>query len=366
MRGPLTVLFCLAIGLAAAGADEAKQLAIPQARVVSLKFDRLTTGQALGELARQSGISVEDRLAASAGVFSLDLPNKSFWQAFDAIARAAHGRVDLYQRDGRLALVRRPEKHVDPPTSYSGLFRTALRRIASARELDTGVTTCTATLEVAWEPNLEPLLLETSPRGLIVRDDHGRALPARDEGSVMAPVDGRLALAFDVPLPCVPPASTRFDLIEGKLVAIAPSKMLGFSFGALDRLAELPADSPQRRQSQNGVTCRLSKIQLASGDRWTLQVTLDYPARGVHLESYQSRVVNNELLLESKDGSKQLKPNGYVVETVTDRRAVISYHFFETDKIARGRPADWIVRYRTPAAFVEVPLTFSFKDVPLP
>lgn len=363
-RFPIAFVGLLFVCLAQGAADTGEP-AIPTAKPVTLQAAKIALPQALAELAKQSGITVEDRRGGGEDGFALDLRGTTFWPALDAIARAANARVDLYARDGKLALVRRPADYTEPPVSYSGLFRTAVKRVAAFRDLETGASAYTATLEVAWEPHLLPFLLETSPRGLVIRDDQGRALKVREEGSAMAPVDGRLALTLDVPLPPVPRTAARLGLLEGKLTAIAPSKMLTFTFDALDRLAEAGANAPLRLQKQDGVSCRLSKVQLTA-DRWTVQVTLDYPPGKVALESYQSWVVNNEMMLVSKDGSKRLVSGGYVVDSATARRAVVSYHFLDADKSPRGKAADWKVVYRTPAALVEVPLTFSFKDVPLP
>jgi hypothetical protein len=356
-----SLILLLSIAAYAFGDD---RLAPPQPKSVTLKLQKANVAQALGELTRQTGIVVADRLPDGEPI-SLELSTTTFWPALDAIARAAHGRVELYGRDSKLALVRQPAGFVVPPISYSGLFRTTVKRITAARDLESGTSTCMATLEIAWEPGLEPLFLQTVPHGLIIRDDQGHELPAREEGSVMAAVDGRLAKECDVPLPALPRSQAKLGLLEGRLSAIAPSKMLAFRFETLDRLAEVSADSPSRRQQKDDVTCRISKVQLAN-DRWTVQVALDYPQRGVRLESYQSRVVSNELLLEAKDGSTQVPAGGYVVEMASERKALISYHFLDVNKTLNGKPAEWKVRYRTPAALVEVPFTFSFKDLPLP
>ncbi len=362
----LRPLWLLVLPLAAASfaAAVAAQPAVPAPKPVSLKFDKVTAARALAELTRQTGIPVDDRLS-DGGEFSLDLPKTTFWPALDAIARAAHGRVELYARSGRLALVSRPAGYTEPPVSYSGPFRTAVRRITASRDLETGVSSYAATLEVAWEPTLQPFYLENNPRGLVVRDGEGRDLPVREEGSVPAPVSGRLALPFDVPLPAVPRSSARLGLFEGKLSAVVPDKVVTFAFDTLEHLAEAPDKSPARRQERDGVTCRLDKVSLAS-DRWTVQVTVDYAPGGVALDSYQSRVVNNELLLESKDGSQRRSAREYVIVAADDRRATVAYHFLADEKTPLGRPGDWKLLYRTPASLVEVPLSFSFRDVPLP
>src|SRR5437764_799176 len=54
---------------------------------------------------------------------------------------------------------------------YDGHFRTALKRITSFIDPETGETTYSATLEVAWEPTLQPFFLESQPQDLAVIDD---------------------------------------------------------------------------------------------------------------------------------------------------------------------------------------------------
>jgi len=157
----------------------------------------------------------------------------------------------------------------------------------------------------------------------------------------------------------------RVRLLEGKLPAVGPSKMLTFAFDDLGRLAEAKPNAPKPRLVQEGVGCAISRVVLDK-DRWTVQVALDYPPGGKQLDSYQSWVVNNEMVLESKDGKRRLTSNNYVVENSSPRRAVVSYHFRDTDKGRRGRPDEWKLLYRTPASIIEMPIAFRFKDVPLP
>jgi hypothetical protein len=277
------------------------------------------------------------------------------------LAAASQSRVDLYAAEGHIILGPRPADWKPAPVSYSGFFRTSVKRITSALDLESGRSQYTAALEVAWEPALLPLYLETSPRDLVVHDDKGRPLPTRSEGRSLAPVDGRLAITLEVPLPAVERGVGRLGLLEGKLAAVAPNKMVRFDFDALDRLAAAVAKGPVRRE-QDEVVCRVAKVVLEA-DRWTVQVALDYPPGGVALESFQSAVVYNEMTLQSTDGKRRLSPSDYALERSSPRSAVLSYHFRGKD---RGKAADWKVVYATPVTLVETPFTFSFKDVALP
>ena len=334
----------------------------PAPQLATIESDRISLSDALAELARQTSEPVEDQRGEAASVLALDLKHVPFWQALDAIADKTNSRVDLHARDGRVALVKRPVGWKPPPISHSGLFRTLLPAIAAKIDLETDARTYTASLEVAWEPHLLPLLLETRPQSLLVRDDADHLVPAGTAGSSLAPVDGRIALPLDVTLPSLPRSMRTLSLLEGQLYAVAPSKMLTFTFDSLDQLAKAAADDPRRSRTQEEVVCRVSRIVTAE-DHWSVEITLDYPEGNVKLDSYQSWVVNNEMYLEH--GAERFASSSYLLEESTPRHAVLTYNFSDPQKMKNGL-AGWDLFYRTPALVVKVPFTFSFKDVPLP
>ncbi len=272
--------------------------------------------------------------------------------------------MDLYGRDGRIVLLKR-QGNETAPAGYAGPFRVLLKRTAASRDLETGAHTCTVSLEVAWEPSLQPFLVETHPRDLVLHDNAGHDIPVPAAGSSPAPVDGRISVGFDLSLPALPRSSARIGLLRGKLLVVGPSKMLPFTFDTLDRLDKAGPNGPERRQTREGVVCKITRIVLAK-DRWSVQVTLEYPPGEAKLESFQSWVVNNEMFLETRDQSRRLPSSAYVVENSSPQRAVLTYHFLDKDKRLRGRPEDWTVVYTTPASIVEMTIPFSFKDVPLP
>jgi hypothetical protein len=337
--------------------------AAPRPRLVTLQADKIALSKALSELTRQTGVRVEDRRGGGAPEIRLDLRNVPFWQALETVADASGSVVYLYPRGGQIALVKRTG--LPPPVSHDGAFRSSLKKVVLSRDLETDAHTCVVFLEVAWEPKVQPLLLETRPQNLRLVDDKGKEVPVPADGSSMAPVDGRTSLVSEVTLPAPPRSARAIGLLEGTLNVVGPSKMLTFTFDTLDQLEKAAAGDALRRQEREGVVCQVSRVVLAR-DRWTVQITLDYPTGNKQLESYQSWVVNNELALESKDGKKRLVTRDYVLETSSTRRAVLSYHFRDRDGQTRGRGEDWRLTYRTPAAIIEWPVRFSFKDVRLP
>ncbi|HBI42617.1 MAG TPA: hypothetical protein DDY78_07120 [Planctomycetales bacterium] len=343
-----------------AGSDD-KQ---PAPRLATIQGQHLPLKTVLAELDRQTSNVVIDQIGESNPVLDLDLKEITFWQALDAIAEKARARVDIHPRDGGVALAKRQAGWHPPLISYSGLFRTTLNSISAKLDLETGARHYIGSLEVAWEPHLLPLLLETRPRSLAVRDDAGRSIGSDSFASSLAPVDGRTSLAFEVTLPPVARSVNKLSLLEGQLYAVAPSKMLTLAFDSLDQLIKAPADDARRKLTQEGVVCRVSKV-VAADDHWSVEITLDYPDGNVKLDSYQSWVVNNEIRLESKDGADHFPSSSYLLEESTPRHAVLTYHFNDKERMKRGL-AEWKLVYRTPALVVKVPIAFSFKDVPLP
>jgi hypothetical protein len=336
-------------------------------RLLTLELKDLTLTKALAQLATRTGITVEDRREANDDPpLKLRLNNATFWQALDAIAQEADVRLGLYERDGKIALRRRPESYQNAPVSYDGLFRTSVKRISAVRNLDADLSHYEATLEVAWEPRFRPFLLEVKPADLNFRDDSNRALTLDQEASNKLSISNKAAVAFDVPLPSLERKSTKLGLLKGKVILVGPIRMDTFTFDST--LAEMVKDPKKRELKREGITVKVSQLDLAR-DHWTLVMELDYPAEGPHFESFESWLVYNEISLKKKDDGETFPNNGgYVIDSSAGTRAVVSYHFVDepSKKLLRGKSEDWTVVYRTPGTILEIPVAFEFKDLPLP
>ena len=348
-------------------ADEPK---LPVAKTVMLS-GKMKVSEALAALTKQTGIVVEDHRGEPDAMIDLDHTKNTFWQILDQIAKLTDAQVDLYARDGKLALKKRngkPEFKDAQLVSYDGLFRTSIKRISSSIDLETGETTYRAALEVAWEPTLQPFYLETRPQKLIVKDDELKELPALTLGNAKAPADGRNAMQFDTLLPTPPRATKTLARLEGTLSLIAPSKMLAFAFPyTLDEMEKNAKAGKPANITQEGVVCEISKVTFGK-EHWEVKVTLKYPPGNTELGSYQSWVVNNELVLEAKDGKTRFPATSYYLDPATATRAVVTYNFQHDPKQNRllGKGEDWKLSYRTPAAVVTIPISFAFENVPLP
>jgi hypothetical protein len=377
MSGRSSILILLAIGyclsLVAFSRLAGQEKSIPKMPVskrVTLSSGELTVRQALDEVKQQTGIRVEDVSGSPDRPLHLDAKRLSFWQTVDAIAAAGDARVSLLPMSGRILLEKRGPNYRLPPASYDGRFRLCVKKVTTARDLEVRADapnrgSTTVAIEVAWDPDLQPLYLETRPHGVRVVDDKNYVLTIPDDGSSVAPVDGRIAIALDLRLPPLPRTVAKISSLEGDLSMIGPSKMLTFTFDRLDKLAKANRGDPERILTQDGVTCRILDVKLA-GDHWTVGVALDYPPGMKQLDSNQSWVVNNEMTLESPDGKTRIASANYVLTSSRPGHAVLSYHFRDKGGIKRGKPSDWKLSYRAPADLIEAPIKFHFKDILLP
>jgi hypothetical protein len=366
----LTVPAALSTALSAsfrlAEQNDELPLVVPERKTLTLQADKITVSQALAELTKQTGIHVESVRGVQDQTVYLDWKQTTFWQALDTLAAAAKARVNIYPTSGRIVLDKRGPDYQLPPICYDGRFRLSVKKVTISRDLEIndkkiqgGATNLL--IEVAWDPALLPLYLETRPHRLRLVDDRNRVRTLPDEGSLLTPVDGRIAVNIDLHLPALPRRVTAIRSLEGELSMIGPSKMLNFTFETLDRLAQTKENDPERQLMQEGVVCRILDVKLLP-KRWTIRVALDYPRGLKQLDTNQSWVVNNEMTLETPDGKKRLPSTNYVLESASAHGALLSYHFRDL----HGKPSNWRVRYRTPANLLEAPIKFAFKDIPLP
>jgi hypothetical protein len=327
--------------------------------------DELTVSKALAELEKQTGIHVDDEREGTDSKIKLKLDKATFWQALDAIARDADGRV-AYYRGGKIILDKRPEGYVNPPVSYDGIFRTTIRDITARRLLDTDNSVYTAIVEVAWEPRFRPFRLDFNPADLIVEDDKKVKVELPEAEKEPLAVTSKAFVRFQVPLGALQRSSQKLGLLKSKLKFVGPTRMDSFAFDKT--LAEMKKDPRAREMSREGVTVKVANMELEK-DHWTLVMGLEYPADGPQFESFESWLIFNELVLKSKDGARTFPQNGgYVIQGTAGNRATVEYHFVDSrkDNLTRGDPGDWKPVYKVPGLIVDVPASFEFKDVPLP
>jgi hypothetical protein len=333
-------------------------------RTVTLQNKSIKLGEALDQIKKQTGFEIVDRREGGDNPkFTLDLQKATFWQALDTVAKEADVQIDLYNQDGKVGIKEGPYRTL--PISYSGMFRVAVKKLATVRDLGEDVHTCTVTLEIAWEPRFRPLFMQSQAEGVTVQDDKGVALKAAVAGGGgRSPIKSRLATEAQVMLEAPRRGVNSLGLLKGNFSIVGPSKMLEFQF---DKLAKVDKKTPLSKapsKTQEGVTIRLRELTTES-ELWTVGVVLEYPPDGPDFESFESWLVNNEAQLQNKAG-KLFGPGGYEIDEQQGSTGIITYRFVEENGLKLDKPENFKLIYRTPGMISKVPIKFEFKDVPLP
>jgi len=305
---------------------------------------------------------IEDRADLRSSKVELSPGLRSFWSLLDEIATRSKTSFRVLATEGKIQFL--PDGPSTTAVAVSGPFRLSLRRFTDSFDLETRTPSASATMEVAWEPGLQPFFLETRPQGLRLVDSTGKQRPDLGDGSASVPVDGRMSLTFDVRLPVLPRTEMTIKALEGRLSAVVPTRMVPVALGTLAVLEAAPnLDAPELAFPKGTPAGRVSRI-VRTRDRWSVQVVLPTPPGGDMFESYQSWVVQNEATLRTADG-KVWKSAGYLLEGNTPTRSVATYHFLARECPDKADPALWRFHYTTPAGIVRMDVPFKFSDVPL-
>jgi hypothetical protein len=344
------------------GAEAQKNI---QPRLCTIQDQAIPLSKALEALTKQTEIKVTDgrQNAADDPKLKLALNKATFWEALDTIAREADLQVNLYQKEGTPALVDGP--HRDVPTSYSGIFRLRATRITADRILEAGDQGhfLAIQLELAWEPRFRPLFLESKPDSFEIQDDKGVTLKAQEQGSGRTPLAARMVMHIPIHTEAPKRAAIKLNLFKGSISVLGPGKMLLFSF---DKLSKLEKGKMGPSQTQDGVTVQVRDFNIEgekNDQRWTVGLTLEYPADSPDFESFEQWLVNNEAHMERLDKSKEIMNHSGYESDVRERKALVRYYFAEDNM---GDPKDWKLLYRTPGQILRLPVQFEFKDLELP
>ena len=324
----------------------------------AIKAVQTQTGNLVTDLREQNGME------ATNPALDLDLADRPFFEALDAIAAQAGLTITAYTGDGSIGLtagpMAEPAKPDAPPKAkpmiaYPGPYRVLFKQMVVARDLQTGAGTANAQFEVAWEPRLRPMLLALKSEDVKVTDDKGAAVaPQVMEEAGETPLRAAdCAVEMNVNLAAPDRAAQKLASLQVKAALTVPSGIKAFRFPSLA--------ANEVKQKQGDITVTLESTEVDE-QVWKVGVVIQYPEGGPEFGSYRQGLFNNRIWLQKADGSR-FAHNGGFNNTGADA-GKISFEYLFVD--APGKPADHQLVYEAPSKVVPIPLVFEFKDVPLP
>src|SRR5262249_41471328 len=150
-------------------------------------------------------------LAEDPAIVDINLTRCPFWQAVDIVAGKANALVVSYDP---ITLQPLAKDQQPPPVSYSGIFRTLLKRNTFSKNRLTGTSSSTAVLEVAWEPGGRMFYLTQNSDKLEVHDMGGNKLSV-PKAAKTDKVTEKSSWEIEVWLPTSPRTDTELALLQG-------------------------------------------------------------------------------------------------------------------------------------------------------
>lgn len=355
------VIGCLLVAVQVTFAGDTKSAKDFRPQHIQFPARAITLKDALATLEKQTGNTVLDLRKVQHNDPPLTLKTKSFWETLDTLG-SEHGiGFSPYHADGAIALIDTPYRKLT--THHSGAFRFAVKRTTVTRDDETQTHYAQLSLELAWEPRLQPLYLNLD-RAAVTFGRETQSL----ERQPMKSVAGAGATEIDLRMAAPERTVQKIASLTGEVRIIAAPRMMEFKF---DKLKAMSADKPRDAEDQEGVKVRLLEVKQAqAGVPWKVRLLLTYPAGAlVPLESYQFWYGNNRVWLSWVD-PQTLKTR--LLETTEQYEnaqgsALVTMTFAPSETTPLP-PANVNVtlHLRTPSRVSAVMVPFAFRDLPLP
>ncbi|MBN1853825.1 MAG: hypothetical protein JW829_13920 [Pirellulales bacterium] len=290
---------------------------------------------------------------------TISIKDQSFWKAIDNILDQVEMDVETFS--GENALIIRPRQpHSVSRTSgtcYADPFRIMAIEVYTQRHLrHPGQKSLRLSIEVSWEPRLQPLRLSLPMSEITVINDRGGQIPVLNvDGELDAPVQlGYQSIELHIPLQLPDRSIQQIASLRGTFRVLVPGRMEEFRF---DKLLEQKPIEMRR----GGVVVTLDRAR-KNNAIWEIHMRLRFDQASDAFASHLGWMLQNETYLEEKDGTP-INHLGYETTSQTDQEICLAY-LFELPEGEDLKGMTWV--YKTPAAIVQMPVTFELKQIELP
>jgi hypothetical protein len=238
-----------------------------------------------------------------------------------------------------------------------GPLRIEAVRVNALRNLRTTTpSSLQVSLEVAWEPRLQPIAVKQRMADVKAVDSTGAVLPVdnpESEPEAPLPRQGSSALEMVVPLGMPTTSVKEIASLKGTLHVMMLGKVEAFSFGSLLK----------GKQQAKIATATVGITDFRkNGDAWEVGVQLKYDDAGDALESHRNWALQNKAFLKGPDG-KPIEPDSMETTLRTPKELGMGYVFaLDKDK----SPEKMTFVYETPGLIATKDFAYELKGIKLP
>lgn len=318
--------------------------------------------EVLAAMQKQTGNTIVDqreKLDQQGGdpMVKVDWKETPFWQALDQLLDQTGLTVYPYVEQDAVGFENRPENdlpRLKRPVAYSGAFRMEAMDLLAKRNLrNSADRRVQLTMEIAWEPRLDPITVQQRMSDIKAIDDAGNPIELEDSEGVLEPqiLPGDLTTDMLIPLKLPERSVKQIASLKGKLTAMVPGRVETFRF------ADLAAKGVEQRRA--GVAVILDQVR-RNNEIWELRVLVRFEKAAGALESHRGWVFNNEAYLETKDGQR-INYDGFETTRQTEQDVGMAYQF----DLEKG-PQGLTFVYKTPSILTQLPIEYEIKNLDLP
>ncbi len=306
---------------------------------------------------------------------TLDLKQVEFWQAINQVMSLTSLEIDPYAGEpGQLRLAPSraaraaaanpglPADNPDQkmaaefvlPRDVSGIFDLTVTKINASRNLlNPEQNYCQVTVQVRWEPRLQPISIDLPIATIKALDEFDHPIAVINEEQVIhGVVQPEIPeLEFLIPIGLLDRQIEVIKSLEATIDAVLPGRMETFRFKSIGAL-EIGTE-----QRKAGAVVTFGGIR-KNDDLFGVTVSLSFEDSQNALESHQGWAFNNPMYLEDANGNS-IEP--IATETLRQDNGEISIQYYFKDD-----PQDLTLVYKTAAAIVLVPVKILLKNIPLP
>ncbi len=301
---------------------------------------------------------------------SLAISKTPFWDVMDQLALDYQFRLESQTQGNadKPALLLKPLDPKIPSPVVKPMNRGAFRVSVNPPQFRPRFGTSDEQLlrvpfQLACEPRLRPLFLNLEGKDFSARTPQGKAIPPfNPDAKLELPLgeggtETAFHLDFQVPKPFAEPAIQ----LTGKAVLTVAAGSEEISFTNLEM-----AEGTARRRG--GVTVTIKEVSFKPDEKQAhqhqakFQVMVHYDTGGPAFESHRTWIFHNRVLLEDANGKRIERNSNFHTALQTDGGVIVEYHF---DHLT-GKPGDYKFLYIAPTLIINVPVSFEFKNLPIP
>ena len=322
---------------------------------------KLTASQVLEAIGKQTGnrIQLPEGVAGSEYDKACDynLTNVSFWKAFATLCKNNNLQMSPLQSESNFLFLVPVEDQslvAELPTDNKSIFNVQVLRVDASRNLENpALNYCRLKCRVRWEPRVEPTSIDIPLDSIQIINEFDEKVDLKSpEGSISCVVQpGIPEVEFSLPLASIDRQIEELKSVKMKIDAVVPGRKEVFAFPDLGKIR------PGAEIRKSGAIFTFDgadRIDEIYGVR--IRIGFDETSRA--LESHQSWIFNNPLVLTSQTGEKI---DNIGMETMSRTENEVGFQYFFSEN-----PLEYGLEYQSAATITKLPVTILLKTIPLP